>query len=103
MTNTEIRTQFIAYKALAEKLLDENDKLTQVLYQYTRGTRGRHKLIYRGSSRWCESQLGAISYAYEGCTVEYLIEEGICGFDYIYAQSKDYACVKTMETKNVDK
>lgn len=88
--NNEQRTAREAYKALAEKLMEENCQLRSMLNCLSGSP--TKELIYRSGPRWTHKG-NVISNGYSQYSAKELKDQGI-GVDYVMYEFEDYAVVE---------
>lgn len=97
--NNEEWTKLAAYKALAEKLHQENADLECLLRLHCE--QNDYRLLYRGTARWCEAGKGGISHAYDTIPPEKLKDADVFidgrKITSVMRQAGDY-CLVSLET-----
>ena len=103
--DNEYWTKLEAYKALAEKLNQENGELLGLLRLHC--DQNDYRLLNRGTARWCEAGKGGIPHAYDTIAPEDLKKHDLYidgrKIEGVMRQAGDYCIVhlgkpKTEET-----
>jgi len=89
--NNEENTMFQAYKALAEKLNEENISYRTMMHRLVESA--DTFLIRRGSHRWAQQGRGTISHGYPSISPKQLCEEKLGSVGYCWEEYGEFAVV----------